>query len=109
MASPYLHTVMTQLSVTGTKATLYALLAAVEANCPLNVKRVQITGDDLQTAEVYLGDSSLTTSRYAMKFVNAGDIYQEEDMEALNSISLKTIYLRSNTGTQTVHVMVRTR
>lgn len=97
------------LTITTTKQSLYTLLSAINANAPRNVALIEITGDDGQTANVFIGGYNLADNDYAFKLTNAGDIF--EDKADWNIISITQIYLKviAAGADQTVHCRVRVR
>lgn len=95
------------ISVTTTVASVYSLLAAIDPLAPRLVTSLEIRGDDAQTDEVYKGSSTVAANNNSNKFVSAGDIFSENSGFGRNSISLTNQYLKSNSGTQILHVRAR--
>ncbi len=93
---------------TATKASIYALLAVINPNAPRNVARVEIMGDDGQSADVYVGDNNITDTVYFLKLSNGGDIFRDE-AENRNAIALNQLFVKTIAagGSQTIRVRVR--
>lgn len=96
------------LAVTTTPQQLYALLAAINPNASRYGAMVEIQGDDANGDSWLVGDSNLATTRYSFKGLNGGDLWRDESQNDTNRISYTNLYLRSVSGTQTVHCRVRT-
>jgi hypothetical protein len=95
------------ITLTTVATSLYSLLAAINVNAPRIVGKVEIQGDDLNTDSWIVGDSNLATNNYAFKGINGGDTWMDEVQGDTNRIATPPIYLRSVTGSQTVHCRVR--
>jgi hypothetical protein len=95
------------ITVTATPTSLYALIAAINANAMRNCSKVEIQGDDTNTQNFLVGDSQLSTSNYAFVGRTAADVWMDESQNDHNLVSITTIYLRSVSGSQVLHVRVR--
>jgi hypothetical protein len=97
------------LTITTTATPLYTFLVALNPNAPRNCTKIEITGDDGQTANVFIGSYGLTDTNYSFKLVNGGDIFSDGSQSDLNSVSLTNIFLKvaAAGGTQPVHCRVR--
>lgn len=96
------------ITVTTTKQSLYTILAAIDANTPRNVCKVEIRGDPAQSANVFIGGPALADNKYSFLIATDGDIYSD-DAENMNAIALNQIFLKVVTAgaSQTIHARVR--
>jgi hypothetical protein len=95
------------LSVTATPQTLAGLIRAVAGfeEFPLTASFVRVLADSANTQNVLEGGSDVSTTVYA-RTTAANNAYEEYAV-GMNGIKLDDIFLRSVSGTQVIHVVVR--
>ena len=95
MASSDFKGMQLTLTSAATAYNLYTLLYAIDTGIPTNVCELVIQGDATNAAIVYVGDSSISATRFGYAFAASGATSALVLGNSRSGISLKSVYFWS--------------
>jgi hypothetical protein len=103
MQNPWMQTVT--LTSANTNYRLYDLMQAIDSGSPLSVNFLQLQANPGGSgAKYYIGNSNVSATDNGVE-LTAGQSQTFQDQSGNNLISTASIYLRSDTASQTFNVI----